>query len=116
MPRINVIVLDKVGPLQYRYAMWADVPASRQRFYASTGAGSAWKDATSGDIANLQSGAVVEKVDVYNVLSTDNVASVESILQLTWQSFQSGVTNANPWVFYGTTLSSGLVWTTTGVA
>lgn len=116
MPRLNVIILEKVGPVQYRYALWADVPASRQRFYANPTAASAWKDASSGDIANLQSGAVAERVDTYNVSSTDTIATVESILQLTWQSFQDGITNSNPWVRYGSNLSSGLIWTTTGIA
>ena len=116
MPRLRVIVLEKTGPLYYRFALWADVPTARQRFYASTGAVSAWSDATSGDNANLQSGSVAERVDTYNVNSTDNVASVEAILGNVWQSFQDGVTSANKWQFYGSNLSSAGIWTTTGIA
>jgi hypothetical protein len=117
MPRINVIVLDKVGPTSYRYAMWADVPTARQSFYASTSISkSAWNGASSQDIANLQSGAVVEKVDVYQVSTTDTVASVEAILAATALSFQNGVASNNPWAFYGSFQSSSGVWTTTGVA
>lgn len=116
MPRLRVIVLNKTGPLYYRFALWADVPAARQRFFASTGKVSAWADATTADNTNLQNGSVTERVDTYNVNSTDNVASVQAILGNVWQSFQDGVTAANPWVFYGTNLSSSGVWTTTGIA
>ena len=116
MPRLKVIALDKVGPHTYRYALWADVPSARQQFYASTGViTSAYKFATSGDLANLQSGAYVEKVDTIEVGTTQNLTQIEAILDATQQSFQDTITNINPWQFYGTNLSSSGVWTTTGV-
>jgi hypothetical protein len=97
--------------------MWADVPAARQQFLASTGLiTSAYKFATSADLANIQSGAYVERVDQIEVGSTQSLAQIEAILDETQQSFQDTITNINPWVRYGTNLSSSGVWTTTGVA
>jgi hypothetical protein len=97
--------------------MWADVPAARQPFYASTGViVSAYKFATSADLANIQSGAYAERVDTIEVGSTQNLAQIEAVLDETQVSFQNRITNVNPWQFYGTNLSSSGVWTTTGVA
>ena len=117
MPRLRVIALDRVGPHAFRYVMWADVPSTRQQFYASTGViKSAYKFATSADLANLQSGAYVEKVDVVEVGTTQNMAQVQAILDATQQSYQNSINSINQWQFYGTNLSSSGVWTTTGAA
>jgi hypothetical protein len=116
MPRLRVIALEKTGPNTYRYALWADVPTARQQFFASTSIMSVYKFATSGDIANLQSGAYVEYVGQVEVGSTQNMTQIQAILDATQQSFQNGITNNNRWQFYGTNLSSSGVWTTTGIA
>lgn len=116
MPRLQAICLDKTGPNTFRFAIWADVPLARQPFYASTGNTSAWKNATSGDIANLQSGAVTERIYKFDVSTTDTVATVEAAMAGTATQVQLDVNSYNPWVFYGSSLSSSGVWTTTGVA
>lgn len=116
MPRLQAICLDKTGPNTFRFAIWADVPAARQQFYANPNATSAYKFATSGDIANLQSGAVTERIYKFDVSTTDTVATVETAMAGTAAQVQLDVNSFNPWVFYGTTLSSSGVWTTTGIA
>lgn len=116
MPRFQAICLEKSGPNTFKFAIWADVPATRQLFYANPNATSAWKNASTGDIANLQSGAVVERIYKFDVSSTDTVATVEAAMAGTAAQVQLDVNNFNPWIFYNTTLSSSGVWNTTGIA
>lgn len=116
MPRLQAICLEKSGPNTFKFAIWADVPLARQPFYASTSITSAWRNATSGDIANLQNGAVTERIYKFDVSTTDTVATVEAAMAGTAAQVQLDVSNFNPWVFYGSSLSSSGVWTTTGIA
>lgn len=115
MPRLRVIILDKQQGNRYRYAMWADVPAARQSFYANAGITSAWRGATPTDNTNLQSGAVLELVDVISVDAGATLAQIEQGLQDVWNAYQASVTAANPWIRYGSTWD-GTTWAITGVA
>jgi hypothetical protein len=49
-------------PADYKVVFWLDVPAPRQFFYANPAATSAVKNASAGELAAIQSGAVVEEV------------------------------------------------------
>lgn len=111
----RVIVLEKTGPTQYRYALWAVVPAARQTFYANAEATSAWKGATQTDVDDLRAGRVVEKVDVVTRAPGATLAQVQADLQAAWQAYQDEVTNGNPWVRYGT-VWDGTTWTSGGVS
>jgi hypothetical protein len=114
MPRLRIIVLDQPdgNPNSYNVAFWADVPAARQGYYASTGAGSQWKDALPADIAALQNGSVVEHVRPHQMPSGTTLAQIEAYLQNQWQNYQNAVTNFNSWVHYGSTWD-GTTWTIT---
>lgn len=118
MPRLRVIVLDKdvndIGNT-YRYALWADVPVSRQTFYANAANKSQWTGALASDNTNLQNGSVAESVSEQRVPTGATLAQVEAFLQTQWTNYQNYITNFNPWAFYGSTWD-GTTWTITTVA
>lgn len=109
MPRLNVIVLTQTGG-DLSAAMWADVPAARQQYYANAGAKSAWTGATTQDNTNIQSGSVAETVVVQRVPAGATLNQIENFLQNLWQQYQTSITNANPWLHYGSTWD-GTTWT-----
>jgi|SRR5215472_4660988 len=114
MPRLNVIILtQESGDLSV--ALWADVPTSRQQFYANPNAKSAWVGATTTDNTNLQNGSVVEQVVVQRVPGGAGLAQIEGFLQNLWQGYQNNINNANPWSHYGSTWD-GTTWTIVTVA
>ena len=112
MPRLRVIFLAGTpdDPNTWQAALWADVPAARQTFYANTGAKSAWSGATAADNTNLQSGVMVETIITQRVPSGTNITQVENFLQAQWTNFQDSINNTNPWVHYGSTWD-GTTWT-----
>lgn len=112
MARLKIIILDKIGD-KLNYAMWADVPAARQVFYANAAKVSAWKDALPADNAALQSGAVVEQVRSTDFAGAENMPEVRTSLIATWNQFQNEINNVNPWKRYGTTYDGA--WINGGV-
>jgi len=114
MPRLNVIVLDRT-PDDVHVALWADVPVSRQTFYANAAAKSVWTGATPADNTNLQNGSVVEQVTTQRIVQGTTIPQMEVILQGVWQSYQNDITNNNPWSHYGSTWD-GTTWTVVTVS
>lgn len=116
----RVIILEQTGtaPLTFRYLMWADVPAARQSFYAAQQATmtSVWKDAAAADITALQNGSVTERVESTTMAAGDTLVTAQTRLQAVWLSFQTSVTNTNPWLRYGSFMDTTNVWTAGGVA
>jgi hypothetical protein len=118
--RFRVIILDKGRAADeqkiFRYVLWADVPPSRQSFYAQpAGTVSAWKDAIAADNAQIVNGSVTEKVDTINGQTGWSMPQYQAELQLRWQAFQDDVTTNNPWNRYGSTWN-GTAWVLGGVA
>ena len=111
MPRLRVIFLAATpdDPNTYQAALWADVPSSRQPFYANTNAKSVWPGATATDNQNLQNGSVVEQLNVQRVPPGTSIPQVEQALQAAWQTFQDSINNYNPWAHYGSTWD-GTTW------
>lgn len=116
----RVIVLEQTGtaPPTYRYAMWADVPAVRQPFYAAKQSAmvSAWKDAAAGDVTALQNGSVTERVDSTTMNAGDTLATAQARLQAVWAAFQAEITASNPWLRYGSFMDTANSWTAGGVS
>lgn len=114
MARLKIIILDKIGG-KLHYAMWADVPAARQAFYADAGKVSAWKDALPADNAALQSGAMVERVASYKFEEGALPGRIRLELQALAGRFQVEINAHNPWSSYGT-VWDGAAWTAGGIA
>lgn len=116
MPRLKIIILERTAPETYRYALWADVPAARQPFYAinQASAVSSWKDALPEDLAALRNGSITEKIDSIQVGADATFADVQALLQSRWTDWQAAVTARNDWPFYGTTWA-GTTWANGGV-
>src|SRR5215472_4243512 len=106
MPRLRVIFLAGMpdDPNTWQAALWADVPAARQTFYADTAVPptrkSIWTGATTADNTALQNGSVVETVLTQRVPPGTTIAQVENYLQAQWQNYQDSINSANPWIHY----------------
>lgn len=116
MPK-RVIVLEKLtGPRPaFRMAFWADVPLARQIFYANPAAISAYKDATTAEVALIKTGAVVERVEVVSADPPRTAAQMQAIAEGRWTAFQAEIEADNPWSRYGSSWD-GTAWITGGVA
>lgn len=114
----QIIILDKLpvasGSTGYQVLYRAVVPAARQAFYVNPAAVSAYKDATPQETTDLQTGAVVERVEPYVIDGTPTLNAVKAALQARFTDFQTSVTNYNPWALYGSSWD-GTVWTIGGV-
>jgi hypothetical protein len=114
--RLRVIILDRTSPAdgaRIRAALWADVPAGRQAYYADSGAVSAWRDAQAGDNTAIASGAMVERVVTLQLAPGESLATVRGAAQAAWTDWQNQVTTDNPWARYGSTWD-GTTWAAGG--
>ena len=71
----RIIILDKVNPGQWRYLLWAAVPAGREAMWLERQnhpTGSAWSGASAAEHAAIAAGEVVEAIDVYSKPSAGN--------------------------------------------
>src|SRR5262245_1527606 len=109
MPRLNVIILEKDSD-DFRFVMWADVPAARQSRYADPNKVSVWTGATTQDNTDLKAGVFTEKVSTQRIVPGTPMAQIEVFLQNQWSAFQNEINAANPWQRYGSTWD-GTTWT-----
>ena len=115
MPSKRVIILDRLeGGQRFRYALWADVPVTRQSYYAQAGKKSMWTAATALENTAIELGQVAERVETISRAGT--LVDIQAELQGAWQTFQDEITAANPWRRYGTYLSDQGAWVAGGVA
>ncbi len=116
MPAKRAIILDRLEPGRFRVALWADVPAARQQFYAKGGAVSAWTGASAAENTAIATGAVAERVQDIAASSGATVATLRTLIQQAWQAFQDEITQENPWNRYGAFWDGvTLTWTAGGV-
>lgn len=114
----RVIVLNRVKDapgVTFRVALWAVVPAARQRFYANASETSAWLDAAAGEIMALQNGSVVEQVETIQWPTGTAIATIQADLAARWTAWQAEV-NVNLYDRYGTFNDSVTGWTAGGVS
>jgi len=113
----QIIILESLGTgrVAYRVCLWADVPVARQPFYADATKGSAYRDASAGELAALRSGAVVERVETFSADPGTSPAEMKARLIQLWQAFQDKVANTNPWNNYGG-FWDGQSWAAGGVS
>jgi hypothetical protein len=110
---IQIIILNTgVVPGYYviNYALWAVPPADRQPAYANPNATSAWINATTAEITALQNGSVVESVQSTQFPTGTSPATIEAELVSRFNQYQTQISNANPWAYYGSTYN-GSTWT-----
>src|SRR3954468_15495020 len=115
----KIIVLDRdtssTQTPSYRVAFWADVPVTRQAFYALIApTKSAWKDAAAAEITAITTGAVVERVESISVPPGAILSDIQLILTNRFNDYQTFITNINPWLRYGS-FWDGVSWTAGGV-
>lgn len=110
----KIIILESnppgQGDIQFRFAMWADVPAARQSRYADATFASAVAGATAGEITALQTGAVVETVREARWPAGTTIPNIQAALVTEFNAYQARVTASNPWQRYGTSWD-GSIWT-----
>lgn len=109
---------DSVAVNHYRYALWANVPAARQSFYANATFVSAvigTNAPTTAELNALQGGSVVETVQDSSWDQSVPIATVQNDLTTAFNAYQALITAYNPWVRYGTTWD-GTTWTAKSTA
>lgn len=112
----KIIVLEKLdNDLSFKCAFWATVPAARIALYANAIASSQYKNASAPEIAALQDGSIVEKVETFNYAPGTALSVIQSDVIAKFNDFQSYITNFNPFVQYGR-FWDGSSWTAGGVA
>lgn len=102
----RIVVLESSGR-KVRYLLWADVPASRQKFYANAALTSAWIDAQAADITKLRAGEIVERV--VEESPDGNLAAIKTYLEGKLTAFQAEIDARSNWPRYGTTFD-GTSW------
>jgi hypothetical protein len=111
----NVIILERLRPaseaMSFRYALWADVPAARQEFFARSG-GSRFSGATAAENDAINTGQVAERIEDMSVDKAATVAQIKAALEARWNDFQAEI-NRNQWDVYGT-FWNGTTWTNQG--
>jgi hypothetical protein len=107
----QIVVLDQISPVQFRYVLWATVIAARQSYYADPTLTSAYKGASAPELAALRAGQVLEQTGIISKPSGTNVADLQADLQALFTTFQNDVNN-NQWPGrrYGSTWD-GTTWT-----
>jgi hypothetical protein len=101
--------------MSFRYALWATVPSARVSAYANAAATSAFRGATAPEIAAIQAGQVVEKVEVFQAPIGTSIATIQAALIAAFNTFQGQITAFNPTQRYGTSWD-GSAWTVAGTA
>ena len=114
----QIIVLTTFQPYPgqngINFAMWASVPTARQFLYAKDSTWqSVYSSVTTTELASLRAGEFTEQIQTVNLPIGTPVATVKSVLIDAFNIFQTSVTNATNWQFYGT-FFEGTVWTTGG--
>lgn len=100
-----ITILDQTGmpsDLNYRVAFWLDVPAARQGFFADATKTSAVKGIDAQDLAALQSGAIVEVVEVIPALVGAPLAAVKQAARNRLVDLQRDFNRDNTFNRYGT--------------
>lgn len=113
-----IIILERINEpsdMAFRYVLWAEVPITRQAFYADPEATSAYKEATAEELAAIRSGAVREHCDSATYPKDMPLAQILTDLERQWQIFQNQVSSYNPWLRYGS-YWDGDSWTQKGVS
>lgn len=116
--RLQIIALTSTsgggGRPSYQLALWFDVPASRQQFYANPKKVSQWLGATAQDNTNLQNGSVYEEVVTYSPDGSQTLAQIEAGAVALWGARNALFQANNPWGSYGSTYD-GTTWTIVSV-
>lgn len=107
--------LNEPSDMTFRYALWATVPAARVSAYANANATSAFKNASAPELAAIQAGQVVEKVDVLEAPAGTTRAQIQARLLTAFNAYQAQINAFNPTAFYGT-FFDGSGWTVAGTA
>lgn len=116
--RFQIIALTRATDgvrVTWKLAFWYNVPAARQKFYASASKMSVWIDATAADNTALQNGSVFEEIVQYSPDDSENTAQIESGAAALWTARNTAFQNFNPWSNYGTTYD-GTTWVVATVA
>lgn len=114
----QIIILEHVNfpsDQDFRYVMWATVPATRKSYYANPEFISQYKDITAEELAALRDGSVIEQSGIIPRPAGATITQIRAELIVRFNLFQSSITNYNPYERYGT-YYDGSTWTAGGVA
>ena len=113
----KIIILNEdldSSDLTISYAMWLDVPATRQPLLANSAATSRVKTATQGELDSIKSGAIVEVVEKKSFPKAAALATLKAALEARYTAAQAALTATNPFKYYDASFD-GSSWTAGGV-
>lgn len=110
----KIIVLDRTNRspalVGYRYALWADVPAARQKFCVDAAKTLRVLDPTAQELADFRAGKFLEKIEEQQWRIGTPVADILASLVAAFGAWQQYVNTDNPWDRYGS-YWDGTSWT-----
>ena len=110
----KIIIQERINEpsdFSFKYVFWATVPTARQTYYADASKTSVVKDITASELTSLRNGEFLEKVETANYVTGTPIATVQADLITKFNIYQTQVTAANPWKYYGTSWDSVTGWT-----
>lgn len=126
----QIIVLEKLSgdsddtstaAKQWKLALWLDVPAQRQPFYANPSATSQFKlidQPPAGELQAIKDGAVVEEIHVLSRREGSTQQDMMDDAQELWTKRQNALNKRDTWKRYGsfgTFDGTTWTWTVSGV-
>lgn len=109
----KIVILERTpntSMIGFRYAMWADVPTTRQSFYANAEATSEVVNATQAELTQIQQGKITERTSETQFALGTPLATIQAALIVDFNAFQAEINAKNPWTHYGTNYD-GSTWT-----
>ena len=112
----KIIIQERLGEpsdFNFKFVLWADVPAARQSFYADVNKTTTVKDALAAELLAIRQGQILEKQNSASFPAGTTGNQIKTDLIAKFNQFQSEVNSLNPWQFYGT-FWDGTIWTNAG--
>jgi hypothetical protein len=99
----RIIVLERIfdPELKFKYALWTEVPAGNEAYFASPNNVSAYKSISPQEQLDLTEGRVTERVGTYQTPKNTPLPTIANDLKALWTSFENEITNYNPTAKYG---------------
>ena len=112
----KIVILNEdldSSDLTISYAMWLDVPATRQAVLANATTTSRMKTATQGELDALKSSAVVEVVESKNFPKAAELSTLKTALEARYAVAQAALTATHQYKYYDSSWD-GSTWTVGG--
>lgn len=101
----KIIILERINEpsdFSFRFAMYAEAPATRESKYASTEKTSAVANIDAEQLDLIKQGKIIESIETAEFVAGTPMKTIQDELIKRQEAFQAKVTATNPWKYYGT--------------